>query len=265
MVSIDLQNILQKIHTERYKVARTEIRAGRKDTGTTFIETSIILEKEGEQITINTSEPDCIKYVAQLRSIVQTDGEVLRAPVKNTELYNQNIESLIDENKEKVMNALNDLSSNKFAFTYNPHILIDDLLNSIPNIRTLRNPRFVPLRKDYFHILALIMKQSQELLGMHNAIEKKLPEIKRFLTAMEWIYMGFSRVTKNPIKNYKYFRSHVSYDTDLLFEQLSHQMEITDEVIQILVARGKMNWKRDIPKMMDVYARCIEPLRPLVS
>lgn len=266
MVSNDLKEILQKIHTERYRVARTETNAERKDTGANFsIETSIILEKEGEQITIKTSEPDCIIYVTRLRSIAQTDGEVFLAPIRNADLYDQNIESLIDKGGAKLQNALNDLSSGKFVFQYSPHKLIDELLESPPNIRALRNPKFSPLFKDYFYILALVLKQSRELVGIQNRIEKKSPEIKEFLTAMEWIYMGFSLATKNPIKNYRYFKNCVSFDSDSLFDQLSHQMEITDEVIQSLITKGRVNWRRDIPKMMDIYTRCIEPLRPLIN
>ena len=266
MVSIDLQNILQKIHTERYKIARVETHAERKKTSSSFkTETSIILEKEGEQITINTSEPDCIMYGVHLRSIVHTDGEVLLAPVKNTELYNRNILSLIDEDKAKLQNALGDLVSNKFVFTYSPHKLIDELLESPPNIKTLRNPKFHPLLKDYFHILAFILKESQELLGIQNRQEKESPEIKELLTAMEWIYAAFSSITKNPIKNYRHFNSHVSFDKDMLLEQLSSQMEIAEEVIKLLIARGRANWRRDIPKLIGIYAKCIEPLRPLIN
>lgn len=266
MISNHLRIILQKIHTEKYRVACTETHAERKDTDATFdIETSITLEKEGEQLTINTSELDCILYVAKLRSIAQSDGEVLLAPIKNADLYNQTIEFLIDEDGAKLQNALNDLSSGKFVFEYSPHKLIDELLESPPNIRTLRNPKFLRLTKDYFSILALVLKQSQELLGIQNRIEKRYPEIKKYLTAMEWIYAAFSSVTKNPIKNYSYFKSYVSFDSDILFDQLSHQMEITDEVIQRLITHGRLNWRRDIPKMMNIYTRCIEPLKPLVN
>jgi hypothetical protein len=266
MVSKDLQDILQKIHTERYEIARTVTHGERKGSGTDFnIETSIILEKEGEQVTITTSEPDCIIYVARLRSIVLTDGKILRVPVKNTELYNRNIGSLIDKDNIKIEDALRDIVSGKFVFTYSPQKLTDELLESPANIKTLRNPKFLPLLKDYFYILALILKQSQELLRMHNELEKKTPEIKESLTAMGWIYAGFSLVTKNPIKNYRYFKSHVSFDSDRLFEQLSHQMEIIDEVYQSLIAKGRLNWRRDIPKMMGIYTRCIEPLRPLIN
>jgi hypothetical protein len=43
---------------------------------------------------------------------------------------------------------------------------------------------------------------------------------------MQWIYAAFSRVTKNPIKNHRYFESYVSFDSDLLFGQFEAVPEI---------------------------------------
>ena len=80
-------------------------------------------------------------------------------------ILNQTNEFLIDQDGAKLKNTLNDLPSGKYIFKYSPHKLIDELLESPPNIRTLRNPKFLPLLKDYFYILALVLKQSQELLG----------------------------------------------------------------------------------------------------
>ena len=54
-------------------------------------------------------------------------------------------------------------------------------------------------------------------------------------------------------------------DVDSLFNQLSQQLQITDEEIKSFIAKGKLNWKRDIPKIMNIYTRCIEPLKPLIN
>lgn len=266
MISNDLKTILQKIHTEKYKVARVKTHAERKDTDATFnVETSITLEKEGKQLTIDTSEPDCIIYATRLRSIALSDGEILLAPIKNDELYNQTIEFLIDQDNVKLKNALDELSSGKYVFEYSPRKLIDELLESPPTIRSLTNPQFLRLTKDYFFILALFLRQSQELLAIQNRIEKQYPEIERYLTATGWIYAAFSFVTKNPIKNYRYFKSYVSFDSDTLFEQLSNQKALTDDAIQSLITKGKVSWREGIPKMMDIYARCIEPSQALIN
>ncbi len=266
MTSDDLRTILQKVHADKYKVVNVNTHLRRSDTNSTFeADTSITLEKDGEQVVVNTSEPDCIRYAFELRSIAECDGEVLLARIKRPAQYDQSIEFLVSEDKAKLKNAWDELSSGKFTFRYDPLGLIGELLESRPTRGTLRNPRFLPLREDYFHVLALILRQSQESVQVQNEIEERLPEARELLTAIGWMYAAFSFVTRNPIKNYRYFKRHVSFDSDMLFDQLFHQMEITNEAMELLIAGGKLNPRIDIPKMMDVYSRCIEPLTPLIN
>jgi len=265
MVSNDFKNIMQKIHKDKYTVSRTEIHFGRRENENTFdTQATITLQKGGERLVIQTSEPDCILYIVQLRQIIETNGDILLAPVTNPEQYNNDIVFLIDQDKKRLESALGDLISKKFVFSYNPIRLIDELLESRAKTRMLDRVKYSPLLEDYFHILALILSQSEDLLRMHGKVEEKF-SIQALLHAMEWMYTGFSLRTKNPIKNYRYFKTCLSFDSDMLFEQLSSQGQITEDVIKTLINGQKLNYKRDIPKLMDIYTRCLEPLRPLIN
>lgn len=264
MVSNDFKTIMQNIHTEGYSVSCTQMHGEQDDTGNFKMQASITLEKNGDNITIETSEFDCIKYVAQLRTIAETDGEILLAPINNPNQYNQDIMVFIDEDKKKLQNAWEEVMSKKFIFGYHPIKLIDELLESRANIRRLDKSKFIPLLKDYFHILALILSYSQNLLKLHKRVGDKF-SIQELLQAMEWIYTGFSLRTKNPIKNYRYFKSCSSFDTDMLFEQLSYQGQKAEEIIKSLINGQTINLKRDIPKLMNIYSGCIESLIPLIN
>ena len=266
MVSNDFKRIMQAIYTDKSRVVCTNIHGERKDDSNDFeVEASITLEKGGRRKTVRTSEFDCIRYITQLRSIVETDGELFLTHIKSPEKYDGNIKFLIDEGNKKLHSALHDLESGKFAFTYSPHKLIDELFESPPGMIARRKGRFLPLLKDYYRVLALVLDQSNEALKISKRMVTKSPRIRELIEAVEWIQTAFALVTKNPLKNYKFYKNYVSFDSDILFEQLSNQMEITDEIIQLLIGKGSLNWRRDIPKMMDVYTRCVEPLRPLVN
>ena len=72
MVSNDFKDIMQKIHTEKYRVVGTNIHAERKDVSANLdVEASIILEKEGKQITIQT--------IRRVHMAGQEAGESLRS------------------------------------------------------------------------------------------------------------------------------------------------------------------------------------------
>lgn len=256
---------MQKIYKDKYTVSRTEFHAERRENENSFdTKATITLQKDEERLVIQTSEPDCILYIVQLRQIVETDGEILLAPINNEDQYNKDIEFLIDQDGKKLGSALEALVSKKFVFSYAPIRLIDELLESRAKTRMLDRAKYSTLLEDYFHILALILSQSQSLLKMHRNVEDKF-SIQELLQAMEWMYAGFSLRTKNPIKNYRYFKTCLSFDSDMLFEQLSTQGQIAEDVIKSLIDGQKLNYKRDIPKLMDVYTRCLEPLRPLIN
>jgi hypothetical protein len=188
----------------------------------------------------------------------------LLAPINNEDQYNKDIEFLIDQDKKKLESAFGELISKKFVFSYNPIRLIDELLESREKARRLDSAKYSPLLENYFHVLALVLGQSQSLLKTHKKVEDKF-SIQELLQAMEWMYAGFSLRTKNPIKNYRYFKTCLFCDSDMLFEQLSAQGQIAEDVIKSLVAGQKLNYRRDIPKLMDVYARCLETLKPLIN
>lgn len=264
MVSNDFKKILQKIYTDRYTVLNTKIHGERRESGF-YTEATITLQKDSEKLVIQTSEPDCIIYIAQLRQILETDGDILLTSIKNPQQYDDDLIFLVDRDRKKLNNALGDLISKKFVFNHSPIKLIDDLLESRAKARKLDSVKYLPLLEDYFHILAYILSQSKELLKMHKKIGDKF-SIQELLEAMEWMFTGFSLRTKNPIKNYRYFKTCLSFESDILFEQLSSQGQITEDIISTSFSNGqKLNCKRDIPKLMDVYTRCLEPLRPLIN
>jgi len=266
MVSNDFKNIMQKIHKDKYTISRTEVHARRRENENTFdTQTTITLQKGKEKLVIQTAEPDCFLYISQLRQIIETDGDILLAPVTNPEQYNDDIVFLVDQDKKKLESAREDLISKRFVFSYKPIKLVDALLESRAKTGKLDRVKYSPLLEDYFHILALILSQSEDLLRMHRRLEKKF-SIQALLHAMGWMYAGFSLRTKNPIKNYRYFKTCLSFDSDILFEQLSSQGQITEDVLFKTLSNGqKLNYKRDIPQLMDIYTRCLEPLRPLIN
>jgi hypothetical protein len=51
----------------------------------------------------------------------------------------------------------------------------------------------------------------------------------------------------------------------VLYKQVSTQVGATDDTIKEFIRRGPVSWDIGIPKMMDIYTRCIEPLAPVIN
>jgi len=260
MASQDFIDLMTKLHEERYDVLSIKIDAKRVSDGFSTV-AAIVLEKGGEQITLQSSEIDFIRYLIELRSVVDTDGEFGFRHLKDLNQYLTDVEHLIDKDHGKLNEAVNEIISGKFTFTYDTPKLIDEFLRSEGNVK---NKKFLPLKRDYHYILANTFLISEEMLNAHKRLERKYPEAKRTIQAVDTIMKSF-RPTSNAIKNYKFYRSYLKFDIDELSKRISTELPVADDTIKEFIRRGKVDVDIAIPKMMDIYGRFMELSAPVIN
>jgi len=203
MASKDFMNLMTKLYQERYNVFSINISSKRVGDSFTTV-ASVVLAKGEEKITLHSTEWDFIKYLVELRGVVDVDGEYRFKPLKNLEQYNADAEHLIDVDRSKLKNAADDLRSKKFEFTYNPLKMIDEFLKSERNVK---NKKFLPLKTDYHHILTAALLQSKAMLEARERIIKKYPETQKLVKAVEGIFLKSFRPTRNALKDYKFYKN----------------------------------------------------------
>ncbi len=260
MRSRDFIDLVTKIHKEKYDVHSIKLNAER--VGDAFLtEVTVVLEKDGKYVKIESSELDFIKYSFELRQVVDTGGEFKFRRVKNLEQYYNDIEMLIDEKRDKLKDAANKIISKEFAFAYDPPKLVDRFLKNQGN---KGNVEFLCLKRDYHYILAKAFLRSQEMLNLHKGIIQKYPQTKNIFTAMDKIMKSFWP-TKNPIKNYNYYRSFLDFDLDELANRMSTELLVIDDTAREFRRRGKIDADVIIPKTMDIYSKLIELSAPIIN
>jgi len=260
MASQDFIGLMTKLHEERYDVLSIKINAER--VGDSFSTVAIIvLEKGGEQITLQSSEIDFVRYLVELRGVVDTDGEYRFRRLKDLNQYLTDVEHLIDNDHSKLKEAAKEIISGEFTFTYDAHKLIDEFLRSERNVR---NEEFLPLKRDYHYILANAFLISEEMLKAHERLTRKYPESKRIIQAVDTIMKSF-RPTGNAIKDYKFYRSFLKFDIDGLAKRMSTELPVVNDTRKEFIRRGKIDADIAILKMMDIYGRLIELSAPVIN
>jgi hypothetical protein len=260
MASQDFIDLMIKLHEERYDVLSIKIDA--KRVGDSFSTVAaIVLGRGGEQITLQSSEIDFIRYLVELRGVVDTDGEYRFRRLKDLNQYLTDVEHLIDKGHGKLKGAAKQIVSGEFTFTYDAPRLIDEFLG---NERTVKNKKFLPLKRDYHYILANTFLISEEMLKAHKRLERKYPETKKTIQAIDAIMKSFWP-TNNAIKNYKFYRSYLKFDIDGLSKRISTELPVADDTIREFIRRGKIDADIAIPKMMDIYGRFMELSAPVIN
>ena len=204
MASQDFIELMKKLHDEKYRMLSHHTHYNGM-AAVPSLKVTVILTKGGEQISIQSSEWDFIKYVTELRGVADMNGEHKFTRLRDLEQYNTDAEHLIDIDKSKLKNAADDLRSKKFEFTYNPPKMIDEFLKSERNVK---NKKFLPLKQDYHYVLAGAFLMSNEMLELNKRLVDKYPDAKEIIDAVDKIMKSF-RPTGNPIKDYKFYRKYL--------------------------------------------------------
>lgn len=260
MASKDFVDLMTRLHKEKHDVLRVKINADRVGEGFSTTAT-IVLRKGEEQVTLVSSEVDFILYVIELRRVADVQGEYRFRRVRDPEQYATDIQHLVDQDHSKVKEAAEKIRSGEFTFAYSVRGLIDELLSSERNVR---NKKFLPLKRDYHHILADALLTSDEMLKAHKRLANKYPEAKKTVEAVDAILRSFMP-TNNAVKDYRFYRRHLGFHVDELSRRVSTELPVADDTVKDFMRRGKIDAAIAVPKVMDVYGRLIELLAPVLD
>jgi len=260
MASQDFIKLMTKLHDEKYKMLSKRIEYDGMSENP-LLKVTVVLEKDGNQISIQSFEPDFLKYVVELRGVANTTGDPKFTKVKDLNRYNADVKHLIDEDRSKVKKAADEIISGQFKFIYNPGKMIYEFLKSE---RNLKNAYFLPLKTDYHHILAFSLLESKEALKGQEKLIKRYPGAKKYIDAIGKILIVL-RPTKNGIKDYKFYKGFVDFDIDAWSKRIVTQLNIMDDTVKEFIRRGTIPGDIAIPRMMNIYSRCLELSVPVIN
>lgn len=260
MSSEDFIQLMDKIHKEGYDVYSINITGERQNAGFST-KATVTLEKGGKQISIESQSWDFIKYAVELRRSADIYGKVKFTRVKDVNKYDEDIMHLVDVDHKKVKNAWKDIRSGKFVFNYQPQKLVQEFLS---DNRSVKKSKYLPLKKDYHHILALSLTEAREFLNLQEKLIQNKPNIQELVKVGEEITKSF-RPTGNALTDFQFFQSFVSFDTEDLYRRIIEQTKVIEDTVQELIRRKTVPSDIAIPKIMDMYSRCLELSVPILN
>ena len=260
MASLEFIELMEKIHKERYEIHSITINAERQNGGFST-KATVVLEKGGHQISIESQSWDFIQYAIELRRSADIYGKVKFTRVKDLNKYYEDVEYLADKDKQKVKDAWEDIRLGKFTFNYESLKLVEEFLS---NNRNVKDTKYLPLKNDYHYILALALTEAREFLNLQNKLIQNKPNIQNFTNAGEEITKAF-RSRGNALKDFQYYRSFVNFDVEDLNKRIIEQTKVIDDTIKELIRRKTVPSNIAIPKIMDIYSRCLELSAPILN
>lgn len=260
MSSQDFIQLMGKIHKERYDVYSINLKAERQNGGFST-KVTVTLEKGGKQISIESQSWDFIQYAIELRRSADIYGKVQFTRIKDLNKYYEDVNHLLDLDQRKVNNAWDDIRSGKFVFNYQPSKFVQEFLS---NNRNVKKSTYLPLKIDYHHILALSLTQARKFLNLQKKLIQNKPNIQDLVKAGEEITKSF-RATRNALTDFQFYQSFVSFDTEDLHKRIMEQTTVVEDTVQELIRRKTVPSNIAIPKIIDMYSRCLELSAPILN
>ena len=260
MSSQDFIQLMDKIHKEGYDIHSINIKAERQNDGFST-KATVTLEKGGKQISIESQSWDFIQYAMELRRSADIYGKVKFTRIRDSNKYYEDVKHLIDLDHRKVHNAWEDIRSGKFVFNYDPPKMVEEFLSNNKNVR---KSTYLPLKKDYHHILALSLTKARKFSNLQNKLIQNNPNIQDLVKAGEEITKSF-RPTGNALTDFQFYQSFLSFDIQDLNKRFTEQTTVIEDTIQELIRRKTIPSNIAIPKIMDIYRRCLELSAPMLN
>lgn len=189
MASNDFKKVMHKIHNQKKKIEKIDIRLGNQE--------HIKLQFD-DKTEIESTEHDVADYATSLKRGLDKDGDYVFREVKDLNKYFENEYFLFHDHDQKIADASHDFANGKFKFSYDVDKLQEEFLLSTDR----RDPKYEPLKKDYFHIAAYRTNGAAMLLKLHEKHLKDSPEYKEYFLAVTTILSKAFRQDKNFIKNF---------------------------------------------------------------
>jgi hypothetical protein len=232
-----------------------------KDSGE---KSTIVLTKDGEIQTIESSAEDFLTFAHQHQQIVNARGGSRLAKIRDSNKYWNDIEKLVDTDGGKVNAATKSLLAGEFKFSFKPYegirkILQDRIPTDDPDVRAVKT--------HFFETLAGVVIESRQLLKIQEFPKKINPTYAGYASTYEKTlrhgFLGEADKT-NIIDAYKKYVEAIQIDHDDLLRRIQEQERYVEFLRQLLVSAGKADLQNGARAILDAYWRLCEVCYPML-
>ena len=230
MASNEFLQLTSLIYQEGYRVTNSDIRY-KKGQG---IHVTVHLANNGLTRTISSDAEDFVRFTIQFQRMIDTNGQIRIAKVRDSERYWSDVDYLVDLKGEKLKQALEAVSSGTFRFTFDPYAGVRKILQSrIP----VKDQDVQGVRQFYHETLALVLLQGRGSVSMNETTELNKKEFAAYHQVFETLLRGsFLRPGKKaePIDDYKRFLRFMHIDLIDLGTLITQQERFTTFLADLL-------------------------------
>jgi len=249
---------LRKLISEGYKPVniKIEITPGKEKT-------SIELKNsENKDVTLRSSEEDVCLFGFSIKQLFDKQGLSVIGAVKDLGLFYDTLEKLIDRDKKRFNEAVNQVVKGEAKIEYVPHNLLRRFLED-PATKNCK--QYLKLRDDYHVIKFLHIEHLKQVyVGLLSIRKQKSLKTKIFDTILDLFKKAFHQ-DKNFVKNYQLFQKYNKADAIDLLMASSKSLDHENDKFDMLSKRSGTPAKQGFEYVIETYADMAETIIKILN
>ena len=209
MVSRDFKTLMELIHSQKYKIQSIsmDINNSKKTKNVNPFTTFIYLKRLEEGCTFSSDEEDVFSLASLYSQIIDDDGNWEFMKFRNFNQYYSDVLALIDLDDSKRQASLHRIKPDD----YKPLELEGEIKSYLLD-KDRTAIKYNLLKVNYFDICAYYTLYSNEYVKIDKKLRKGRPKYNQYLDIINRILGLAFRSGKNPIINFKNYKSFIGFE-----------------------------------------------------
>jgi hypothetical protein len=224
--------------------------------------TTVILERKSRDLVLQSDDRDFFEFCIAMRPSLDTAGNPSFRQFADLNRYYEDVEHLTKDTRRKTQEAVQRLVAGKRKLMFAPEALVAEFLKS----RNWGDQRFLPLKTDYYDVVAVLLVLSKQAVESQERVQKSFPESVNYAKRIGDVLLQAFQPTADPIKSFLRFSEANRIEFYDSAAKLITESRFNDDIFSRLSMNGgKVDGHVGLRYLIDMYRRYVDWAFPLVK
>lgn len=222
---------------------------------------TVVLKLGTRRLALQSRDQEFALFCFSTKEFFDIDGNPMFRQVADINRYQTELESLTVGFAKESKKAFERLKVGQIRLTFDPTDLIRDFLRS----RKWGDVKYLPLKSQYFDVLAAVVWRSKQSAEAEKRLVKVLPEAERYAKRITEVLMRSFDPLNEPLKNYLRFADLNHQCSGELLQKVLNEAAMSKDAFSRLAKDGVVEGHIGLHYIFDMYRRSAEAVRPLLK
>ena len=223
--------------------------------------TTAVLKRGANDLTLQSDDEDFFAFCVAHQQFVDENGDPMFRRVADVTRYHTELQMFALEFDTRKQQAIERLKAGQIRLVFVPEMLIGEFLKS----RDWGSPKYLPLKSEYFDVLAAIFWSSKKAADGEKRLLDALPESRKYSLRLGELLRSSFDPFKEPVKNYLRFADLNRKPFGMLAKKFIDESKFNNDIFARLSRDGSVEGRIGLQYLIDMYRRYAEWALPFLK